>query len=148
MKPHCYLLTLSSLDALKKRQKQYLETGGTACEMDRCVLDEKSTQPPSIHPGYLAILATRLTVPIAMTIISEESGFLTFINVFTVSPENQQRLIDLLTQATDLSVRHAQGFVSSALHRSLDGIKVTIYAQWQSMEAYQAMRGYPDAAPI
>lgn len=82
-----------------------------------------------------------------MTIISEESGFLTLINVFTVSPDNQQRLIDLLTQATDQSVRHAKGFVSAALHRSLDGSKVTMYAQWESMEAYQAMRGDPVAIP-
>lgn len=82
-----------------------------------------------------------------MTIISEETSFLTFINVFTVSPDNQQRLIDLLTQATDLSVCHAKGFVSAALHRSLDGTKVTMYAQWQSMEAYQAMRGDPIAMP-
>jgi len=80
-----------------------------------------------------------------MTIISEDSGLLTFINVFTVSPDNQQKLIDLLTQATDLSVRHAKGFVSAALHRSLDGTKVTMYAQWQSVEAYQAMRGDPVA---
>jgi quinol monooxygenase YgiN len=83
-----------------------------------------------------------------MTIISEESGFLTLINVFTVSPDNQQRLTDLLTQATDLSVRHAKGFVSAALHRSLDGTKVTMYAQWESMEAYQAMRGDPVAIPF
>ena len=82
-----------------------------------------------------------------MTIISEESGFLTLINVFTVSPDSQQKLIDLLTQATDRSVRHAKGFVSAALHRSLDGTKVTMYAQWQSMEAYQAMRGDPVAIP-
>jgi len=64
-----------------------------------------------------------------------------------VSPDNQQKLIDLLTQATDLSVRRAKGFVSAALHRSLDGTKVTMYAQWQSMEAYQAMRGDPVAIP-
>ena len=82
-----------------------------------------------------------------MTIISEDDELVTFINVFTVSPDNQQRLIDLLTQATDLAVRHASGFVSAALHRSLDGTKVTMYAQWQSMEAYQAMRGDPAAAP-
>lgn len=82
-----------------------------------------------------------------MTSISEDSGLLTFINVFTVSPENQQRLIDLLVQATEQSVRHADGFVSAALHRGLDGTKVTMYAQWRSMEAYQAMRADPSAMP-
>lgn len=82
-----------------------------------------------------------------MTTISEDARLVTFINVFMVSPDNQQRLIDLLTQATDLSVRHANGFVSAALHQSLDGTQVTMYAQWQSMEAYQAMRGDLAAAP-
>lgn len=82
-----------------------------------------------------------------MTTISEDEGLITFINVFTVSPDNQQRLVELLTQATDLSVRHASGFVSAALHQSFDGTKVTMYAQWQNMEAYQAMRGDPAAAP-
>lgn len=83
----------------------------------------------------------------AMTTISEKATLLTFINVFTVRPENQDLLVELLTQATDVSVRYAKGFVSSALHRSLDGTKVTMYAQWQSMEAYQAMRGDPAASP-
>ena len=82
-----------------------------------------------------------------MTTISEEAGLLTLINVFTVSPENQDRLVDLLAQATDATVRHAKGFVSAALHRSLDGTKVTMYAQWQSMKDYQAMRGDPVASP-
>ena len=32
-----------------------------------------------------------------MTTISKETNFLTFINVFTVEPINQQKLVDLLT---------------------------------------------------
>jgi hypothetical protein len=34
-------------------------------------------------------------------------GPVTLINVFTVAPENPQRLIDLLTEITERSVRHA-----------------------------------------
>jgi len=67
----------------------------------------------------------------------------TFINVFTVEPANQQRLVDLLAHATVESVRHAPGFVSATLHRSLDGTKVTMYAQWRTIEDYQAMRNNP-----
>jgi len=37
-------------------------------------------------------------------------------------------------------MRHAPGFISASLHRSLDGTKVTMYAQWRSVEDYQAMR--------
>jgi quinol monooxygenase YgiN len=75
-----------------------------------------------------------------MTTISKDAKHVTFINVFTVEPANQQRLVDLLARFTDASVRHAPGFVSAALHRSLDGIKVTMYSQWRTIEDYQAMR--------
>jgi hypothetical protein len=53
----------------------------------------------------------------------------TLINVFTVEPSNQRRLIGLLTRATDDFVCRAPGFISSTLHRSIDGRKVTMYAQ-------------------
>jgi hypothetical protein len=68
---------------------------------------------------------------------------LTLINVFTVDPANQHRLLDLLTRATDDFVSRAPGFVSSTLHRGLDGTKVTMYARWRSVEDYEAMRRDP-----
>jgi quinol monooxygenase YgiN len=70
------------------------------------------------------------------------------INVFTVEPANQQRLVDLLFQATDEFVSRAPGFLSSTLHRSLDGTKVTMYAQWNSVEDYEAMRRNPGPLPF
>jgi quinol monooxygenase YgiN len=73
---------------------------------------------------------------------------MTVINVFTVAPAEQGRLVELLTQATDSSIRHVPGFVSAALHRSLDGTKVTMYAQWQTPEDYDRMRARPDASPF
>ena len=60
---------------------------------------------------------------------SEKDSIITLINVFTVEPASQQRLVDLLTRATDGSVNRAPGFISSTLHRSIDGTKVTMYAQ-------------------
>jgi quinol monooxygenase YgiN len=83
-----------------------------------------------------------------MTTISATSGVLTLINVFTVEPANQGRLVELLTEATEVSVRRAPGFVSASLHRSTDGTKVTMYAQWRSMEQYQAMRRDPTSLPF
>ena len=82
-----------------------------------------------------------------MTTISPNRTLVTLINVFTVEPANQQRLIELLTRATDTSVRHAPGFISASLHRGLDGTKVTMYAQWRSVEDYQAMRANPAPLP-
>jgi hypothetical protein len=42
---------------------------------------------------------------IFMTIISKSNKLVTFINIFTVEPANQQQLLDLLARATDAVVR-------------------------------------------
>ena len=73
---------------------------------------------------------------------------ITLINVFTVAPENQQKLIALLTRATDEFVSQAPGFISATLHRSIDGKNVTMYAQWRSNEDYQTMRQDPGPLPL
>ena len=82
-----------------------------------------------------------------MTKISARSDVMTLINVFTVDAENQRRLVELLIQATEV-VRRAPGFVSASLHRSTDGTKVTMYAQWRSINDYQAMRQDPVPLPF
>lgn len=79
---------------------------------------------------------------------SNEANIVILINVFTVEPGNQQRLVDLLTRATDGLVSRAPGFISATLHRSLDGAKVTMYARWRSAEDYQAMRRDPAPLPL
>ena len=78
----------------------------------------------------------------------QNAGPVTLINVFTVAPANQQRLIDLLTRATDGVVNRAPGFLSATLHRSTDGTKVTMYARWRSAEDYQGMRRNPEPLPF
>jgi heme-degrading monooxygenase HmoA len=79
---------------------------------------------------------------------SEKGSIITLINVFTVDPANQPRLVELLTRATDGLVNRAPGFISSTLHRSVDGTKVIMYAQWLSAEDYQAMRQDPEPLPF
>lgn len=69
------------------------------------------------------------------------------INLFTVLPEDQERLITLLTKATEETVKYMEGFISSTLHRGIDGTKVTMYAQWESKEAYDNMRRNATASP-
>ena len=82
-----------------------------------------------------------------MTIISKENNYLTLINTFTVMPASQQQLVDLLIKATEI-VKESPGFISSSLHASLDGTKVTMYAQWTSIEDYNKMRVNPAASPF
>jgi hypothetical protein len=62
----------------------------------------------------------------------------TLINVFTVGPANQQRLVDILTRPTDGLADSAPGFISSTPYRSMDGTKVTMY---------QVMRQDPGPQP-
>src|SRR5215212_6204084 len=71
--------------------------------------------------------------------IAKDNDVVTLINVFAVAPEDQQRLVDVLVDATQAVMRKQPGFVSANIHRSLDGTRVTNYAQWRSREAFEAM---------
>ncbi len=82
-----------------------------------------------------------------MTTIRTDAPVITLINVFTVAPENQQRLLDVLSEATERVIRSRPGFVSANLHRSLDGTSVVNYAQWRSREDFEAMLQDPAARP-
>lgn len=81
-----------------------------------------------------------------MTTITTNKNMVTLINVFTVQPENQQRLVDLLTEATKLAMKKQPGYISANIHKSLDGTRVTNYAQWRSKDDFEAMLQNPEAA--
>lgn len=79
-----------------------------------------------------------------MTQISTTPDVVTLINVFTVEPEHQQKVVDMLVRATETTMRHRPGFVSANIHRSLDGTRVANYAQWRSREAFEAIFADPE----
>lgn len=81
-----------------------------------------------------------------MVTISKDDDLVTLINVFTVAPEDQQRLVEVLVDATQAVMRKQPGFILANIHRSLDGARVTNYAQWRSREAFEAMLGDREAA--
>ena len=82
-----------------------------------------------------------------MSTISKDAKLVTLINIFTVDPDKQQQLLDMLGEATTKTMQHVPGFISANLHRSLDGTKVVNYAQWRSVEDFQAMMKNPAARP-
>ena len=82
-----------------------------------------------------------------MTRITTDKNLVTHINVFTVSPENQQQLVDLLIEAAQSTIRTFPGYISNNVHKSLDGTRVTTYAQWRSQADFEAMLQRPEAAP-
>ncbi|HEX2810633.1 MAG TPA: antibiotic biosynthesis monooxygenase family protein [Kineosporiaceae bacterium] len=74
------------------------------------------------------------------TIQQGDGVMMTLINVFTVPPERQQELLDLLSEATEQVMAAMPGFVSANLHRSEDGTRVVNYAQWRSRQDFAAMQ--------
>lgn len=80
-----------------------------------------------------------------MTTIIQNAPYCTLINVFTVSPERQQELVDTLVAATEQVICALPGFISANIHKSVDGVRVTNYAQWESPAALQAMLQNPEA---
>ena len=80
-----------------------------------------------------------------MITISEDNRVATLINVFTVEPENQQRLVDLLVEATENTMKNLPGFVSATIHKSADGVRVVNYAHWRRREDFAAILKNPEA---
>jgi quinol monooxygenase YgiN len=74
----------------------------------------------------------------AESTISAGDQVVVLINVFSCTPDNQQRLIEAWQRGTDDLMRYLPGFISANIHRSLDGTRVINYAQWASREAFQA----------
>jgi quinol monooxygenase YgiN len=74
-----------------------------------------------------------------MTVIFPGKQVYTLINVFTVDPEDQQRLVDILVETAERWVKHLPGFISASFHKSLDGTKVTNYEQWKDRKSFELM---------
>ena len=82
-----------------------------------------------------------------MATIEKNRKLMTLVNIFTVSPDKQTELADLLVRATDETMRHLPGFISASIHKSVDGAKVINYAQWRSQADFAALKDNPQARP-
>lgn len=72
-----------------------------------------------------------------MTTIDNAHQYCTLINVFTVAPEKQLELVELLEEGTQKAMSKLPGFISANLHLSDDQKTVTNYAQWTTLQDYQ-----------
>ncbi|MBW4628578.1 MAG: antibiotic biosynthesis monooxygenase [Brasilonema octagenarum HA4186-MV1] len=73
-----------------------------------------------------------------MPTIAKNNDVITVIIIFAVEAERQQELIDTIIEFLETTVKHQSGFVSSSIHKSIDGVRVMNYAQWKTLEDYQA----------
>jgi quinol monooxygenase YgiN len=67
----------------------------------------------------------------------------TLVNVLTVEPENQRKLLDSLRDNTDKVVSTLPGWISTSFVVSHDQRRVVIYSQWRDVESMHAMQSHP-----
>ncbi|MCW3125380.1 MAG: antibiotic biosynthesis monooxygenase [Bacteroidetes bacterium] len=80
-----------------------------------------------------------------MTTIDPDQKICTLINVFTVDPEKNEELFELLKTATEEVISKQPGYISANLHISDDKKTITNYAQWRSLEDFHNMIKHPAA---
>jgi quinol monooxygenase YgiN len=73
-------------------------------------------------------------------VVSLNREVVTLINVFSVEPDKQQDLIDLLREGTERWMSRIPGYLSASFHKSKDGRRVINYSQWRSVPDIEAMR--------
>src|SRR5260370_33127329 len=93
--------------------------------------------------GYTVTVSTAQP-KIARAVLDPKDSYLTFINTFTVEPDNAERLLQALRDATEEIFRHQPGFISANLHISRDLRRVVNYAQWRSKEDDVAVSKQPE----
>lgn len=71
----------------------------------------------------------------------------TLVNVFTVEPDNQQKLVQLLKEGTETFFSKQPGFISSSVHASKEGRRAINYSQWASAGDIENFRKDPRFAP-
>ena len=81
------------------------------------------------------------------TRISKDTNLVTVVNMFSVKPENQKNLLQLLEDLR-IVVEKLPGFISANVHRSFEGTRIVSYAQWNTKEDYQAVYTNSDVKPI
>jgi quinol monooxygenase YgiN len=80
------------------------------------------------------------------TTIEVRKKVTTLINILTVEPENQQKLIKLLRDNTESVVTRLDGWISTSFIAAKDQRHVVIYSQWRDFASVEAMRANPDMA--
>ncbi len=77
------------------------------------------------------------------TTISVDANVVTLVNVLTVDPANQPKLLAMLRDNTENTIRTLNGWISTSLVASKDLRRIVIYSQWKTVADVEAMRADP-----
>lgn len=73
-----------------------------------------------------------------MLTVFKDNPVLPELDIFVTQPDQQWSLIDSLIAYTQDVLKQQSGYVANAIHRSLDGLRVVNYVQWQNQASYEA----------
>ena len=82
-----------------------------------------------------------------MPLLDLDRQLVTVIILFRVNDGQQTAVLDQVNQLFAIA-QQQPGFVSANLHRSLDGLKVANYAQWETAAALEQFRQRPDTQAL
>lgn len=75
-------------------------------------------------------------------------GPVAIINVFTVQPEHQQELMNIITTYSQEVASTKPGFISARFHAALDKTRVTSVIYWETQMACQTFIQSPETRPF
>jgi len=81
------------------------------------------------------------------TTIRVSDGLTTLVNIFTVEPENHQKLVELLKGSTETMISKTPGWISTNFLSTKDSRRVIVYSQWRSVKDIETMRQNPEMGP-
>jgi len=85
--------------------------------------------------------------PTMDTTIRVDNGVTTLVNLFTVEPEGQAKVLALLQEGTENIFAGMAGWISTTLHKSRDGRRIVVYSQWRDAASIDAFRADPRIRP-
>src|SRR5262249_40282395 len=77
--------------------------------------------------------------------MATQEDSLTLINIFPIAPEKQAELVEILTRASEETMRYLPGFLSAAVYSGINGTYVANYVRWRSREDFDQMLTRPEA---
>lgn len=99
--------------------------------------------------GMLAALPAQSQTgsPTMETTIRVDNAVTTLVNVFTVEPDNQPKVLALLQEGVETMFSKMPGWISTNLLESRDERQVIVYSQWRDAKDIDAFRQDPRMKP-
>lgn len=77
------------------------------------------------------------------TLLSLDRTPFVHFGIFSMAPENQDRLLDLARENAPRSLQHAPGLISINFHRSVDGLRVINLGTWSTFDHVNSLLQQP-----